>query len=233
MPEPIGENNKPEIPLAPNSVITPGSQTSSNQAPNNPAPQPPALLPPPVQLPEAPVSEPSFYNATPEPTAYDTSPSPEVDNRPQVVTWTASEFIAHDKSMGWYTRLALATIIFGGLVYLFDRSIVSLVVIVVAAIVFGLYAGRKPRQLQYQIDLAGLTIGSKLYHFEDFKSFSVVSTGAFTSINFMPLKRFAPILSIFYSPEDEKDIMAVLKASLPYEDPRLDMIDTLMRKIRF
>jgi hypothetical protein len=40
----------------------------------------------------------------------------------------------------------------------------------------------------------------------------VVPEGAFNSIVFMPLKRFAVPLSIYYDPKDEDKIIAVLSA---------------------
>lgn len=155
------------------------------------------------------------------------------ETTPDSITWTASEFIAHDKSGGWYMALAVVTAAVGGLVYLITRDYISVGVVVVAGLLLGTYGARQPRQLQYQLNDHGLAIGPKTYTFDQFRSFSVVSEGAFSSITFMPLKRFAPPISIYYAPEDEEKIVNLLSQALPIEQRRLDAVDNLMRKIRF
>lgn len=150
------------------------------------------------------------------------------------ISWTASEYIAHQKSGKWYGLLALGTVLLAALAYFITGGdIVSVVVIVVVAIVFGGYAGRKPKELQYTVGPDGLSIGGKAYSFHDLRSFSVLNEGAFSSISFMPLKRFMPTLSIYYAPDDEDKIVDVLSQYLPFEPREHDTVDRLMRKIRF
>jgi hypothetical protein len=151
----------------------------------------------------------------------------------QSVSWTASEFIVHVKSAVWYLKLALAALVLAVIIVLITRDVISGVVIIFGAIFLGIYAARQPRQLQYVIDNRGLTIGDKLYSYDEFKSFSIVTEGAFSSLVFMPLKRFAVVTTAYYAPEDESKILAVLSARLPYEEPRRDAVDNLMRRIRF
>lgn len=149
------------------------------------------------------------------------------------VTWMASEFIHHDKSFGWYFGLLIGTAILAFFVYVLTKDVISAAVIIVAGVVLGAYGSRPPRQLQYTIDSNSLTIGDKQYSFHEFKSFTVIPEGAFSGIIFMPLKRFAPSLTVYYAPDDQEKIMAVLSAILPYEEPRQDPVDNLMRRIRF
>lgn len=160
----------------------------------------------------------------------DDEPSP-----PEVadVSWTASEFIAHHKDFGWYLGLAVSAVGLSALVYLLTRDVISVGVVILAAGLFGGYGARQPRQLQYKIDGQGIGIGAKYYRFDNFRSFSLIPEGAFNSIMFMPLKRFAPPLSIYYDPADEEKIMNVLVARLPFEQRRRDAVDALMHKIRF
>lgn len=149
------------------------------------------------------------------------------------ISWTASEFVAHQKSGGWYGLLALAAILTAAGIWLITRDAVSSVVILFAAFVFGFYAKRQPRELDYQLDADGLTIAQKLYPYGGFRSFAVMDEGAFSSVVFMPLKRFAPLVTIYYAPEDEEQIVALLSDRLPMEDRKKDAIDRLMWRIRF
>lgn len=149
------------------------------------------------------------------------------------VSWTASEFIAHAKAPGWYAILAGSTAVAVLIIYVLTRDFISAAVVAIGAIFFGIYAGRQPRQLAYRVDEQGLQIGQKFYGYEQFRSFSVVPEGAFSSIVLMPLKRFAPVTTIYYAPEDEEHITNILANELPFAEHRHDAIDRLMRHIRF
>jgi hypothetical protein len=104
---------------------------------------------------------------------------------------------------------------------------------VIVTVLFGVFAARKPRTLNYALDDAGIHIGQKFYSYGDFKSFSVLDEGGLNAIWLMPLKRFMPSLTIYYAPNDEDKIMRVLSSFLPFEDRDHDMVDRLMRKVRF
>lgn len=149
------------------------------------------------------------------------------------ITWTASEFIAHDKSLGWYAALGLAAAAFAGMVFLVSRDLISVSVVLVASLLLGIYAGHKPRQMEYRLDAKGLGIGPKHFRYGDFRSFAVIDEGAFSSIVFMPMKRFATPTTIYYPPEEEDRIVAVLSARLPMEERGHDAVDRLMHRIRY
>lgn len=150
------------------------------------------------------------------------------------VSWTASEFISHDKSTGWYALLGLFAIALAALVYFFSHGDkVPTVVVIIVAITFGVMASRKPRELDYSVDERGVQVGDKLYSYAGFRSFAVVQEEAVESIWLMPLKRFTPPLTIYFDPDDGQKIVDVLGSYLPIENRQLDMVDRLMHRIRF
>jgi hypothetical protein len=151
----------------------------------------------------------------------------------EAVSWSASEFIAHHKSAGWYGLLGAGTLIVAALVFLTTKDKISTMAVLFVGAIFGISAARKPRTLGYRVDVAGLTIGQKFYAYDQFRSFAVVEEGAFSSIVFMPLKRFMPLITIYYDPKDEKKIVQLLADRLPLAAHKLDMIEQLMRRIRF
>jgi hypothetical protein len=232
---------------SPGVVVAP-SQPAAPVAPaQTPAPTPIVPAPQPVVLPAQP-SEPVPTPAAPTAVVPDSTPPPAApvfaedpsdEEHPDVayshdpISWTASEFIAHDKEPGWYGLLALGALVATGLVYLVTRDPISSTVILVGALTFGFYGARKPRQLQYLLSDHGLRIASRYYPFEQFRSFSVIPEGAFSSIVFMPLKRFAPLTTIYYAPEDEDKIIDLLSIQLPYVERSHDVVDRLMHRIRF
>lgn len=150
-----------------------------------------------------------------------------------VVTWTASEFVAHEKTNNWYMLLGGGSVLVAIVVWLITRDVVSSLVILFAAFVFGFYARRQPRELTYRLDEQGLTIGDKFYHYDTFRAFSVVPEGALNTIVLSPLKRFAPLTTLYYDPADQEKITALLANELPFEQRKQDPIDRLMWRIRF
>ncbi len=149
------------------------------------------------------------------------------------ITWTASEFIMHAKTPGWYGILAGIAISSAFVIWLLTKDVISAVFILIAAGVFGMLAARRPRDLTYALDDHGLTIGRKQFTYRAFRSFSVIREGAFSSIVFVPMKRFSPLTTIYYDPNDEPKIVALLSDRLPLEDRKPDPIDRLMWRIRF
>ena len=170
--------------------------------------------------------------SVPEPTA-------ETETRPKSsgvapVSWTASDFIAHDKSPGWYMTLAITTAIVAAITYLISKKDeISTGMVVVVGVFFGVMASRKPRELSYTVDDEGVQIGPKSYPYGLLRSFSVVQQEGIASIWLMPLKRFMPMLTIYYDPGDEQKIVDVLTQHLPEENHQPDSVDRLMHKVRF
>ncbi len=149
------------------------------------------------------------------------------------VSWTASEFVAHEKGLNWYLVMTASVISFTAIVYLITRDIITASIIIFAAIIFGVYAKRQPRTLNYRLETGGLTIGEKFYDFAQFRSFVLAHEGALSSISFMPLRRFMPVLTVYYAPTDEQKIVQLLSARLPMENLRKDVIDQFLHRIRF
>jgi hypothetical protein len=149
------------------------------------------------------------------------------------ITWTASEFIAHDKGMGWFATLGVAAAVLMLVTYLVTNDFVSAGIVLFMIICFGVFAVRKPRTLPYRLDHDGLHIDSKTYHYDQFKSFSLIQEDGIRSIQMMPLRRFMPPISVYMDPADEDKIIDVLVNYLPMEQRQQDMIDRLMRRLRF
>ena len=150
----------------------------------------------------------------------------------QTVTWSASEFIAHDKPTGWYGLLAMGAALVAGTVYLLTKDWIAVVVVVIVSIIFGVGASRRPRVLTYKIDSTGLTVGDKHYGFAMFKSFSV-EEGPIQAISLLSIKRFMPPLSVYYPLEQAEEIVDALSQYLPFEPHSSDPIDRLMHRIHF
>lgn len=217
----------------PGSVIQPGDQNT--QAAPAPAPAPAPVQPVVPTVPQAqPVVQPTPLTPAPAPHMPAAPSAPEaLHEEAGAVSWTASEYIAHQKGSGWWFAFIAIVLLIGAAAYVVTRDIVSVIAIVGVAAMFGYYARRPPVVQQYSITSQGVHIGEKLYAFAELKSFTVVHQGAFASIEFRPLKRFMPYIPMYYAPDQEEAIMDTLTQYLPYEERPEDPIDRLMQKIRF
>ncbi len=152
----------------------------------------------------------------------------------EAFSWEASEYVDHEKSFGWYAVLAGVATVVAALVFIITQGdLMTTIVIVIAAVLFGVVASRRPRTLEYIVDNHGVSIGGKLYAYADIKTFSLITETAVHSVQLLPLKRFMPPISVYFPPEQEDKIVQMLGNYLPYEQGGRDAFDRLMSRIRF
>lgn len=164
----------------------------------------------------------------------DTKPTPDkINDSSRDVSWSASEFIAHEKNITWYVILAIVTIVVSAVVYLLTKDKISTGMIILVGVIFGVYAARKPRLLNYKLDNFGLTVQSKLFNYDSFKSFSIAENSVIPNIILMPLKRFMPSLSIYLDPTSEEEVIKLLSEHLAQDIHRQDIVERFMLHIRF
>ncbi len=149
------------------------------------------------------------------------------------VSWSASEFVAYQKTAGWYLLMITAVAALAALILVLTQDLISTVSIVLIGILFIAFASRKPRTLNYQINNDGVVVGEKLYAFNTLKSFAVIDEGSLNSIMLLPTQRFLPSVSIYFDPQEEQKIVETLGSYLPHENRKQDAIDRLMHRIRF
>ena len=152
---------------------------------------------------------------------------------PESISWTASEFIAHEKTVGWYVLSVLGAVVAAALVWLITRDVTPTSAVFIGMLLLAYYASHKPRQQHYTLDDSGLTIGNRHLPYHEFRSFAFTQEGAFLCIELTPLKRFAMYTTIYIDPADEDRIIGFLSAYLPLEEARTSMTDSLMRRIHF
>lgn len=154
-----------------------------------------------------------------------------VDDTP--VNWVANEYIDQDKNGLWYVLFALVVL---GLIsvdiFLLKSGSFSVLVLVMAAAVI-IYSRRPPRSIQYTLSgKQGLYVGDHLYNLADFKSFGLIRDGENNSIMLIPVKRFAPGVSVYFPEEAGEKIVDILGARLPMETLTMDIIDIIVRRLR-
>lgn len=160
-------------------------------------------------------------------------PAPEQKQLTGGISWTASEYIGHEHGFSWFFLLLLSTAAVTVGVYFITKDYFAAAVIIIVGIISGVIANRKPHEITYEVSPKGLRVGEKTYSYSLFKSFSIIREGNVTSINLFPLKRFMPLVSAYFAPEEENNIVSALGEHLPYQEHQLDLVDRLARHLRF
>lgn len=148
------------------------------------------------------------------------------------ISWTASEYIHHSKSPGWYAALGVVMLLVIALSVKVGSATFILLAVVMAVALMAVSI-RKPRILQYVLSRQGLSIDQKFYALNEFKSFGITSEGAFFSITLIPVKRFMPAVTIYFAEEDGEKIVDILGSHMAMQHIEPDFIDKFTKLIRF
>ena len=150
----------------------------------------------------------------------------------EVIQWEAEEYVSHDKNMGWYLGLVVIGVILSLISIRFEWwTFTALIIVSVIALI--LYSVRPPRKIQYVLSEKGLTEGEKMYAFEEYKAFGVLQDDVHFAIILMPKKRFSPAVTVYFPENKGEEIVNVFGHKLPMEEVKLDMIDKIVKKLRF
>jgi len=132
----------------------------------------------------------------------------------------------------WIVGLVAIALVFAG-VALYLQAWTFLALIVVMAVAMGVFAFRPPHVMHYTLNDNGVQIGNKTFPYADFRAFGILEDGAFFTMTLIPVKRFAPALSVYFADAQGEDIVDIVGAHLPMEHIEPDIIDHIMRRLRF
>ncbi|MCA9347154.1 hypothetical protein KC930_01065 [Candidatus Saccharibacteria bacterium] len=154
-------------------------------------------------------------------------------NSEDEVSWTASEFVHHQKSTLWYVGIIFAVAATCGLSYFLTGDWITVASIAVLGILLAMGGWKKPRTLNYSVSDQGIFIGDKAFGFDDFQAFSVHAEGAFQNFELVPQKRWSPASNLYLSQEDSEKVFEIISRYLPFEERKKDPIDSFLNKIHF
>ena len=80
----------------------------------------------------------------------------------EAVSWTASEFIQHNKDASWYAVAFVVIFLLAGTGYLVSHDFFTPAAVVVFGVLLIVVGKRKPRTLNYTIDAHGIVIGTRI-----------------------------------------------------------------------
>lgn len=147
------------------------------------------------------------------------------------VSWEAQEYIVREHNTGWFVGLFLVTVALGALA-IWLQAWTFLALIVISVITLLLYVLRPPRTIKYHIDNEGLTEGTILHKYEDFRSFGILQEGSHYSAILTPKKRFGISVKVYFPEGSGEPIVDFLGSHLPMEEVKPDLLDKLINFLR-
>lgn len=147
------------------------------------------------------------------------------------VTWQAEEYVVPGRNTWWYIGLF---IVGGGLCALsiFLGWWTFLVLIILSIVTILISAFRPPRKINYKLDKKGLTEGTTLHKFEDYKAFGILKEGDHYSAILIPKKRLGLSTKVYFPEGSGEEIVDILGNRLPMEEIKLDFLDKIVNFLR-
>ncbi len=147
--------------------------------------------------------------------------------------WEAPEFEKKKKSSSWFILPAIITIALG-IISLIAENILFLIFIVLAFVIFYMYANKEPRIIKFKINEKGVEVNGRLHEFHDLKSFWLFyNPPEQKELSMRSKKTFFPYIRIPLAEENPVEIRDYLLKFLPEKRHQESLIDIWMRRIGF
>ena len=183
------------------------------------APQGAASLPPVNSAP----SSVSQSVPGPQPTEFDAP----------ILSWQASEYVHHEKQGMWFAALAGGAVVLILIAIFLISSWTFAILVAVMAIALAVFAVRPPRIMSYALGQNSIMVNEKEFRYSDFRYFGIIEEGPLYSAQLVSAKRFMPAVTVYFPAEYGEDIVDILGARIPMHQVEPDLIDKLMRTLRF
>ncbi|MCK5475691.1 MAG: hypothetical protein KAI71_03875 [Candidatus Pacebacteria bacterium] len=131
------------------------------------------------------------------------------DDDQNFAKWTAPEHIKTLRDMVIY-YLSAALAIIAVVHFVLQGSFIPVLTFMMMLVVLGIYMYQEPRDVEYKIDLDGISIDDKLYRYRQIRLFQVIEDEEYSVLKFELKNSVLPIKTIYLIDQDPLYIRAVL-----------------------
>lgn len=147
-------------------------------------------------------------------------------------SWHAPEGMRPQRGTGWYVAFALTTVALMLVsIFLFKSWTFAILIPVMAAALLSL-SFKPPQTINYAISPKGVYVADTLHDFSEFRGFGIIEDHGYFSAVLLPVKRFSPGLTLYFSEAEGEMVVDMLGARLPMQDMKPDMLEKLIRLMR-
>jgi hypothetical protein len=146
--------------------------------------------------------------------------------------WQAPEYINQDKSSRWFIMFGVVVLALMDVSIFVIQAVTFTILIPVMAAALFVYMRRPAQIVDYTVSRKGVHIDDKLYTYDMFRSFSVVSHAGSHSVVLVPRKRFQMAVTAYFPEEVGEPLVDMLAARLPMQTRTPDFLDKLLARLR-
>ena len=148
-----------------------------------------------------------------------------------LLRWEGTEYVHSTRSVKWYIIFGVVTVAAVVAAIMLLKSVTFAILIPVMVIALLVYVRRAPDTLQYVLSRKGIHVNDKLFTFDQFKSFGVLSYNSAHSVVLTPRKRFQIGQTLYFPEEVGEQLVDMLAERLPMKEVAPDAIDRLLAKL--
>lgn len=148
------------------------------------------------------------------------------------IAWTAPEGIKVNRELWWYIAFGVVLIGLMALAILVFKSPTFAILLPIMTVALFLLSEKTPQNINYAISPKGVYVGDKLYDFSEFRAFGITRENNQHSAILLPVKRFSPGLTLYFSEKEGEKIVDMLGARLPMQEIKPDALEKLIRMIK-
>ena len=155
------------------------------------------------------------------------------DGEDVTVDWEMDEYLEYHRGPLWYVILLSAAGILALLSYIAAGDVIAPFSIFVMAVLVFVFSLKRPGRKKYSLTSLGLRVGSRLYDYNSFKTFSLVKEQGVAALYLITNQRFLPPLTIYLPLDKDKRIIKKLSQYIAYTPHNIQWPDRLMQYLRF
>jgi hypothetical protein len=170
-------------------------------------------------------------NDSPETQEFKPSPSDGIDLT-EPIAWNAPEGVRVQRGAVWYVLFAIVLAGLMALAILVFQNWTFAILLPIMAVALFVLSNKNPQTINYAISPKGIYIADTLHDFSEFRAFGLLHENDQHSILLLPVKRFSPGLTIYFSEAEGEKIVDMLGARLPMQEIKPDALEKFIRLIK-
>lgn len=148
------------------------------------------------------------------------------------IAWNAPEGVQVQRGKIWYVMFAVILVGLIALAILVFKNWTFAALLPIMAVALFTLSNKSPQIINYAISPKGVYIADVLHDFSEFRAFGLLHENGQHSIILLPVKRFSPGLTIYFSEAEGEKIVDMLGARLPMQEIKPDALEKLIRLIK-
>ena len=155
------------------------------------------------------------------------------DGEDAALDWEMDEYLEYRRGPLWYIVLFSVAIVLAVFSYAATGDVIAPVSIFLMAGAVMIFSLKRPGRKKYSLTSLGLKVGSRLYDYNSFKTFSLVKEQGVAALYLITNQRFLPPLTIYLPLDKDKRIIKKLSQYIAYTPQDIQWSDRLMQYLRF